>query len=100
MFPLGFLTQIASCIDVTEGMVTGSVTAQIHFWEQRQFQELCNAMGRHLPRVLALTVRKAKALAWVFPPDEMIARPDSLEAATVVAVDEIVRRMPPYILLT
>ena len=89
----GFLTQIANCIGVTEGMVTGSVTAQIHFWEQRQFQELCNAMGRHLPRVLALTVRKAKALAWVFPPDEMIARPDSLEAATVVAVDEIVRRM-------
>jgi hypothetical protein len=89
----GFLTQIASCIDVAEGMVTGDVKAQIHFWEQRQFVELCNAMGRHLPRVLALTNRKAKALAWVFPPDEMIARPDSLEAATVVAVDEIVRRM-------
>ncbi|BBF84008.1 DNA helicase [Aquitalea magnusonii] len=89
----GFLTQIANCIDVAEGMVPGSVTAQIHFWEQRQFLELCNAMGRHLPRVMALTVRKAKALAWVFPPDEMIARPDSLEAATVVAVDEIVRRM-------
>ncbi|MBB2932788.1 AAA domain-containing protein [Paraburkholderia silvatlantica] len=88
-----FLTQIANCVDVAENMVTGSVTAQIHFWELRQFQELCNAMGRHLPRVMALTTRKAKALVWVFPPDEMIARPDSLEAATVVAVEEIVRRM-------
>lgn len=91
----GFLTQIASCIDVAERLpgITGGITGQIHFWEQRQFQELCNAMGRHLPRVMALTVRKAKALAWVFSPDEMIARPESLEAATVVAVDEIVRRL-------
>lgn len=89
----GFLTQIANYIGVADGMVTGSVTGQIHFWEQRQFQELCNAMGRHLPRVMALALRKAKALVWVFPPDEMIARPDSLAAATIVAVDEIIRRM-------
>lgn len=89
----GFLTQIASHIDVAESLVTGTLSGQIHFWEQRQFQELCNAMGRHLPRVMALSVRKAKALAWVFPAEEMIARPDSLDAATVVAVDEIVRRL-------
>lgn len=89
----GFLTQIANCINVAESIVAGSVTGQIHFWEQRQFQELCNAMGRHLPRVMALTDRKAKALAWVFPSEEMLPRPDSLEAATVVAIDEIIRRM-------
>lgn len=89
----GFLTQIASYIDVAEGIVTGTLSGQIHFWEQRQFQELCNAMGRHLPRVMALSTRKAKALAWVFPADEMVARPDSLDAATVVAVDDIVRRL-------
>ncbi len=89
----GFLTQIANHITTAEGMVTGSVKGQIHFWEQRQFEELCNAMGRHLPRVMALNTRKAKALAWIFSPEEMIARPDSLEAATVVAIDEIVRRL-------
>lgn len=89
----GFLTQIASYIDVAEGIVTGTLSGQIHFWEQRQFQELCNAMGRHLPRVMALSTRKAKALAWVFPADDMVARPDSLDAATVVMVDDIVRRM-------
>ncbi|HGL6329641.1 TPA: AAA domain-containing protein [Citrobacter amalonaticus] len=89
----GFLTQIASYIDLAEGMVTGALSGQIHFWEQRQFQELCNAMGRHLPRVMALSVRKAKALAWVFPAEEMVARPDSIDAATIVAVDDIVRRL-------
>lgn len=89
----GFLSQIADWIGNAELMVKGTVTGQIHFWEERQFKELCNAMGRHLPKVLALTDRKAKALAWVFPADELLATADSLEASTVVTVDDIVRRM-------
>ena len=89
----GFLTQIATCIDAADQMVNGTVTGQIHFWEQRQFQELCNAMGRHLPRILALATRRARALAWVFPADEMLERPEALDAATVVTVDDIVRRL-------
>lgn len=90
----GFLSQIADCIQRAEILLSpGSPTGQIHFWEERQFKELCNALGRHLPRVLGLTDRKAKALAWVFPPDDFIASPESLEAATVVTVDEIIRRM-------
>lgn len=88
----GFLTHIANCIDTTETMVANP-TGQIHFWEERQFKELCNAMGRHLPRVLALTTRKAKALAWLFPPEEFIATPGSIEAATIVTVEDIIRRM-------
>jgi AAA domain len=90
----GFLTQIATWIEAAEQLKGApNITGQVHFWEQRQFQELCNAMGRHLPRVLALSVRKAKALAWVFASDEMIARADSVEAATVVTVEDIVRRL-------
>lgn len=90
----GFLTQIATWIETTEQMKEGaSITGQIHFWEQRQFQELCNAMGRHLPRVLALSTRRAKALAWVFAADEMLERADAVEAATIVTVEDIVRRL-------
>ncbi len=89
----GFLSQIADWIATAESMVAGTVTGQIHFWEDRQFKELCNAMGRHLPKVLSLTDRKAKALAWVFPADELIATADSLKASTIVTVDDIVRRM-------
>ncbi|MFZ2950726.1 MAG: AAA domain-containing protein [Desulfuromonadaceae bacterium] len=88
----GFLSHIASCIDTTEAMVANP-TGQIHFWEERQFKELCNAMGRHLPRVLALTTRRARALAWLFPPEELIGAPAALEAATVVTVEDIVRRL-------
>lgn len=88
-----FLGQIADCLNQTEVMLGGNPTGQIHFWEERQFKELCNAMGRHLPHVLALTERKAKALAWVFPPEELLPTPESLEASTVVTVEDIVRRM-------
>jgi hypothetical protein len=42
---------------------------------------------------MALSMRKAKALAWIFSPEDMLARPDSIQAATVVVVDEIVRRL-------
>ena len=88
-----FLSRIAECLVIAEGIAGENLRGQIHFWEERQFTELCNAMGRHLPKVLALTNKKAKALAWVFPADELIASPESLEASTVVMVDEIVRRI-------
>ena len=87
-----FLTQIADYISIAEGMVTNP-TGQIHFWEERQFKELCNAMGRHLPKILSLTLRKAKALVWLFPPEELIATPSALDASTVVMVEDIIRRM-------
>lgn len=88
-----FLGQIADCINIAELMGKSNPSGQIHFWEDRQFKELCNAIGRHLPRVLALTTKNAKAMAWVFPPEEFIAKPESLEASTVVTVEDIVRRM-------
>lgn len=89
----GFLTQIATWVETAEKLITGQVSGQIHFWEQRQFQELCNAMGRHLPRVLALSMRKAKALAWLFASEDMLERPDAVEAATIVTVEDVVRRL-------
>ncbi|MEM9214714.1 MAG: AAA domain-containing protein [Cyanobacteria bacterium P01_F01_bin.150] len=66
---------------------------QIHFWEHCQFQELCNAMGRHLPRILAFKDKRMRALAWIFSPDELIAQPESLQASTVVTLEHIIQRM-------
>ena len=87
-----FLTKIATCID-TAANLTQNPTGQIHLWEERQFTELCNAIGRHLPKVLALTERRAKALAWIFPPEEFLPTPNSLQASTVVIVEDLVRRL-------
>jgi hypothetical protein len=88
----GFLTHIANCIDSAERLVANP-SGQIHFWEERQFKELCDAMGRHLPRVLALATRKARAMAWLFPSEDLIATPDSFSSASVATVEDVVRRM-------
>lgn len=93
----GLLSTLSDMTDQAEAFVRSSgrtpLTAQIAFWEKRQFEELCAAMGRHLPRVLSLTNRKTKALAWLFPADELIERADGAVSPCVVFIDEIVRRV-------
>jgi len=90
----GFLSQIANDIERAEQFLgEANLKGQIHIWEKRQFVELCNAIGRHLPKVLNLSDRKTKALVWIFPPEEQIAVPGSVETSTVVVVEDIVRRM-------
>lgn len=56
----------------------GGVRTQICFWEPRQYEELCNAFGRHLLKVLELKDRPEKALAWIFPADQLMEREDAL----------------------
>jgi hypothetical protein len=93
----GLLSTLSDMIDQAEAFVRAAgrtpLTAQIAFWEKRQFEELCAAMGRNLPRVLSLTNRKTRALAWLFPADELIEKPDGAVSPCVVFVDEIVRRV-------
>lgn len=93
----GLLSTLSDMVDQAEAFVRAAgktpLTAQVAFWEKRQFEELCGAMGRHLPRVLNLTNRKTKALAWLFPADELIEKPDGAVSPCVVFVDEIVRRV-------
>lgn len=93
----GLLSTLSDMVDQSEAFVRAAgktpLTAQVAFWEKRQFEELCAAMGRHLPKVLSLTNRKTKALAWLFPADELIEKPDGAVSPCVVFVDEIVRRV-------
>jgi hypothetical protein len=66
---------------------------QIAFWEARQYEELCNAIGRHLPKVLALINKKQRALAWMFPPEGLLEKDAGSVPPCVVFIDEIVRRV-------
>lgn len=92
-----FLSAVSDYIDQAESYVIKlgktSLKGQIAFWEARQFEELCNAVGRHLPKVLALTSRKQRALAWMFPPEELIEKEAGAIPPCVVFVDDIVRRV-------
>jgi len=93
----GFLSALSDIIDQSEAFINTAggtpLTAQIAFWEKRQFEELCSAMGRHLPKVLNLTNRKTRALAWLFPADELIERPNGAVSPCIVFIDEIIRRV-------
>ena len=96
-----FLTSIADCIDRAEEFVGKVPKGQLHFWERRQFTELCNAIGRHLGYVLNLAERRARALAWLFAPENLLTNPKSLAASTVAVVDQVVERLvisgSPYV---
>ncbi len=67
----------------------GSVRTQICFWESRQYEELCNAFGRHLLRILNLQQRNERALAWLFPTEELLQRDEHL-APGIVFIKEII----------
>ncbi|ENK8040869.1 ATP-binding protein [Salmonella enterica] len=93
----GFLSILSDIIVQAEIFVKAEgktpLTAQISFWEKRQFEELCAAMGRHLPNVLNLTDRKTRALAWLFPADELIEKPDGAVSPCIVFADQIIQRV-------
>jgi hypothetical protein len=93
----GLLSTLSDITQQSEQFVQASgkpgLTAQISFWEERQFHELCAAMGRHLPKILALVTKKTRALAWLFPADELLEKPDGAVSPCIVFVDEIVKRV-------
>lgn len=92
-----FLSTLSDYIDQAITYVTkfnkGPLKGQIAFWEARQYEELCNAIGRHLPKVLALTDAKQRALAWMFPPEELMEKEAGAIPPCVVFLDEVVRRV-------
>lgn len=65
---------------------------QIYFWEVRQYEELCNAFGRHLPQVLALKDTKKRAMAWLFPADDLMERSDGAISPALVFVQDLIER--------
>lgn len=91
-----FLSQLADYIDRAEQEFTregypANINIQIAFWERRQFKELCAAIGRHLSNIFVLLERREKALAWLFPPDTLLARPDDIDSSVLVFIEDIVK---------
>lgn len=80
----------------------GTLHTQICFWEVRQYEELCNAFGRHLLNILDLPERSQRALAWIFPPDELLEKSDHI-CPNIVFIRDIVSasvRLPQFFATT
>jgi hypothetical protein len=77
-----FIDRLATCIEDAEKLFKaqsfGTLRTQICFWEVRQYEELCNAFGRHLLNILELPGRFQRALAWIFPPEELLEKQDDV----------------------
>lgn len=84
-----FAAWVAKAEEIFQNNNWGSVQTQICFWEQRQYQELCNAFGRHLLEILDLPDRAHRALAWIFPAEELMEK-DELVAPGIVFIKDVI----------
>jgi hypothetical protein len=89
----GFIDKFAALIEDGEAQFKaqsfGTLRTQICFWEVRQYEELCNAFGRHLLTILDLPSRAQRALAWIFPPDELLEKSEEI-CPNIVFIRDIV----------
>lgn len=76
---LAFLQYLASKFDYTQdddpergGPYASKTRTQFVFWDRRQFDELCLALGRHLHAILYDDQNRfVRALTWIFPPEDI-----------------------------
>lgn len=101
-----FIERLAGWIEEADKQFSannfGPLHTQICFWEVRQYEELCNAFGRHLLKILELPQRDQKALAWIFPADELLEKSDHI-CPNIVFVRDIVSgsvRLPQFFAIT
>jgi hypothetical protein len=100
---LAFLQQLASIFEHVNdnapergGPHAAQTRTQIVFWSRRQFEELCVALGRHLPAILYdRQDRLVRALAWIFPPEELQELDENAgdQRPTIAFVRDTVRRL-------
>jgi hypothetical protein len=88
-----FIERLATWIDdakkVFDDHSMGTLRTQICFWELRQYTELCNAFGRHLLDILQLSGRSQRALAWIFPAEELMEKAEQI-CPNIVFIKDIV----------
>ncbi|WP_425624354.1 AAA domain-containing protein [Agrobacterium radiobacter] len=101
-----FIDQLATWIDgagkLFKDQRLGKLRTQIYFWELRQYEELCNAFGRHLLEILDLPARSQRALAWIFPPDELLEKSEQI-CPNIVFIKDVINasvRLPQRFAVT
>lgn len=95
-----FIDKLSYWIETThnefDSLGWGRPGTQICFWEKRQYDELCNAIGRHLLKIIALDNRYQRAIAFLFPSEELLEKESQLAPNIVMIKDvlEMSLRLP------
>jgi DNA replication ATP-dependent helicase Dna2 len=70
--------------------VKQDATVQIYIWDTLTYQHITRVIGRHLANFMQN--RSLRRLAWLFPPDTLVANPDlSDRMCPVTVVREVIR---------
>lgn len=89
----GFIDKLADWVEHADKLYQqrgwGPVHTQVCFWEPRQYEELCNAFGRHLFKILDLPGKTQRALAWIFPAENLMERDEEVCPSIVFIRDVI-----------
>lgn len=103
---LSFIECFAGWIEEAETQFAANhfktLHTQICFWEARQYEELCNAFGRHLLNILDLPERSQRALAWIFPPGELLEKLEQI-CPNIIFIRDVVQgsvRLPQFFAIT
>jgi DNA replication ATP-dependent helicase Dna2 len=65
-------------------------TVQVYIWDSVTYQHLVRVIGRHLPAIIGN--KQLKHLAWLFPPEAVVANPDvSDRKSPITVVRDVVR---------
>lgn len=65
-------------------------TVQVYLWDTVTYEHLVRVIGRHLPAIIGN--KQLKHLAWLFPPDSVVANPDvSDRKSPITIVRDVVR---------
>lgn len=67
-----------------------NATVQVYLWDSVTYDHLIRVVGRHLPTFIQN--RTLRRLAWLFPPDSLVANPDlSNRRCPVTIVRDVIR---------
>ncbi len=67
-----------------------NATVQVYLWDTVTYEHLVRVIGRHLPAILGNN--RLKHLAWLFPPETVVANPDvSDRKSPLTIVRDVVR---------
>jgi hypothetical protein len=87
---LNFLDYIHTILKEVDESTKRGVSVQFYIWDSLQFDHLARVMGRHLHAVL--TNATLSYLAWLFPPEGVLADPDSvIRKSPLTIVRDVVR---------